>query len=112
MGGLGFKITMGVIVAVQLLAIGYAAHLVRRTKYSVIWILCIICFAVSLAQHIMHIYSDGTVNYELFITLDAILSVRKVAKFQTTIEVKHRQNSTSLGDLVRIGLTQRNLTII
>ena len=75
MGGLGFKITMVVIMAVQLLAIGYAAHLVRRTKYSVIWILCIICFAVSLAQHIMHIYSDGTVNYELFITLDAILSV-------------------------------------
>lgn len=66
---------MVVIMAVQLLAIGYAAHLVRRTKYSVIWILCIICFAVSLSQHLMHIYSDGPVNYELFITLDAILSV-------------------------------------
>ena len=75
MVGLGLKITMGVIMAVQLLAIGYAAHLVRRTKYSVIWILCIICFAVSLAQHILHIYSDGSVNYETFITLDAILSV-------------------------------------
>ena len=73
--GLGLKITMGVIMAVQLLAIGYAAHLVRRTKYSVIWILCIICFAVSLSQHLMHIYSDGPVNYELFITLDAILSI-------------------------------------
>ena len=73
--GLGLKITMVVIMAVQLLAIGYAAHLVRRTKYSVIWILCIICFAVSLSQHLMHIYSDGPVNYELFITLDAILSV-------------------------------------
>ena len=72
---LGLKITMGVVMAVQLLAIGYAAHLVRRTKYSVIWILCIICFAVSLAQHLMHINSDGTINYELFISLDVILSV-------------------------------------
>ena len=75
MGGLGLKITMGVIMAIQLLAIGYAAHLVRRTKYSVIWIFCIICFAASLAQHLMHIDSDGTINYELFITLDVILSV-------------------------------------
>ena len=72
---LGLKITMGVIMAVQLLAIGYAAHLVRRTKYSVIWILCIVSFITSFAQHLFHIFSDGTVNYELFITLDVILSI-------------------------------------
>ena len=71
---LGLKITMGVVMAVQLLAIGYAAHLVRRTKYSVIWILCIVSFITSFAQHLFHIFSDGTVNYELFITLDVILS--------------------------------------
>ena len=75
MVGLGFKITMGVIMAVQLLAIGYAAHLVRRTKYSVIWILCIVCFMASFAQHLLHIFSDGKVNYELYITLDVILSI-------------------------------------
>ena len=72
---LGLKITMGVIMAVQLLAIGYAAHLVRRTKYSVIWISCIIGFAISFAQHLLHIYSDGNINYELFVTLDVALSL-------------------------------------
>ena len=75
----GLKITMGVIMAIQLLAIGYAAHLVRRTKYSVIWILCIIGFTISFAQHLLHIYSDGTINYELFVTLDVILSLCIVA---------------------------------
>ena len=72
---LGLKITMGVIMAVQLLAIGYAAHLVRRTKYSVIWISCIIGFAISFAQHLLHIYSDGAINYQLFVTLDVALSI-------------------------------------
>ena len=66
---------MGVIMAVQLLAIGYAAHLVRRTKYSVIWILCILGFAISFAQHLLHIYSDGAINYDLFVTLDVVLSL-------------------------------------
>ena len=72
---LGLKITMGVIMAVQLLAIGYAAHLVRRTKYSVIWISCIIGFAISFAQHLLHIHSDGAINYQLFVTLDVALSL-------------------------------------
>ena len=66
---------MGVIMAVQLLAIGYAAHLVRRTKYSVIWISCIIGFSVSFAQHLLHIYSNGAINYQLFVTLDVVLSL-------------------------------------
>lgn len=72
---LGLKITMGVVMAIQLLAIGYAAHLVRRTKYSVIWMLCIAGFAISFAQHLLHIFSDGAINYELFVTLDVILSL-------------------------------------
>ena len=76
---LGLKITMGVIMAIQLLAIGYAAHLVRRTKYSVIWILCILGFAISFAQHLLHISSDGAINYELFVTLDVLLSLCIVA---------------------------------
>ena len=42
MVSLGLKIAMVIIMAVQLLAIGYAAHLVRKTKYSIIWILCIV----------------------------------------------------------------------
>ena len=65
---------MVIIMAVQLLAIGYAAHLVRKTKYSIIWILCIISFATSFAQHLLHIFSEGPVNYNLFITFDVILS--------------------------------------
>ena len=72
---LGLKITMGVIMAVQLLAIGYAAHLVRRTKYSVIWILCIAGFAISFGQHFLHIHSDGAINYDLFVALDVVLSL-------------------------------------
>ena len=71
---LGLKITMGVIMAIQLLAIGYATHLVRRTKYSVIWILCIVCFVTSFAQHLIYILSDATLYFELFITFDIILS--------------------------------------
>ena len=65
---------MGVIMAVQLLAIGYATHLVRRTKYSIIWILCIVCFSTSFAQHLIYILSDSTLYFELFITFDIILS--------------------------------------
>ena len=72
---LGLKITMGVIMAVQLLAIGYAAHLVRRTKYSVIWILCIVGFAISFVQHFFHIHTNGAINYELFVALDVVLSL-------------------------------------
>ena len=71
---LGLKITMGVIMAIQLLAIGYAAHLVRRTKYSVIWILCILCFVTSFAQHCIYIFSEGPVDFKLFIAFDLILS--------------------------------------
>ena len=71
---LGLKITMGVIMAVQLLAIGYAAHLVRRTKYSVIWILCIVCFVTSFVQHFIYIFSDKSVDFEVFIAFDVILS--------------------------------------
>ena len=71
---LGLKITMGVIMAIQLLAIGYATHLVRRTKYSVIWILCIVCFVTSFAQHLIYILSNGIVDFRLFITFDLILS--------------------------------------
>ncbi len=74
MVSLGLKIAMVIIMAVQLLAIGYAAHLVRRTKYSIIWILCIISFATSFAQHLIHIFSEGPVDYNLFITFDVILS--------------------------------------
>ena len=71
---LGLKITMGVIMAIQLLAIGYAAHLVLRTKYSVIWILCILCFVTSFAQHCIYIFSEGPVDFKLFIAFDLILS--------------------------------------
>ena len=60
--------------AIQLLAIGYAAHLVLRTKYSVIWILCILCFVTSFAQHCIYIFSEDPVDFRLFIAFDLILS--------------------------------------
>lgn len=60
--------------AIQLLAIGYAAHLVLRTKYSVIWILCILCFVTSFAQHCIYIFSEDPVDFKLFIAFDLILS--------------------------------------
>lgn len=61
--------------AVQLLAIVYAAHLIRRTKYSIIWTLCIAGFVLSFAQHLLIILPRDGVNYELFILLDVIVSL-------------------------------------
>jgi signal transduction histidine kinase len=75
MVGIGLKITMCVLMAVQLLAIGYAAHLIRRTKYNIIWTLCIAGFVISFAQHLIIILNQGSINYELFILLDVIVSL-------------------------------------
>lgn len=61
--------------AVQLLAIGYAAHLIRRTKYNIIWTLCIAGFAISFAQHLIIIFPRNAINYDLFIILDVIVSL-------------------------------------
>lgn len=71
----GLKIAMVVIMVVQLLAIGYTMHLVRRTKYSVIWILCIVGFAISFAQHLYMIYSDGEMNISHFLISDVVISL-------------------------------------
>lgn len=73
--GLNLKIATGVIMVVQLLAIGYAMHLVRRTKYSIIWILCIIAFAISFAQHLLEIFLNKSISNEMLIVLDAIASL-------------------------------------
>lgn len=73
--GVGLKITMGVIMAVQLLAIGYAAHLIRRTKYNIIWTLCIVGFVISFVQHLIIIIQRGDIDYELFIFLDVLVSL-------------------------------------
>lgn len=73
--GLELKIATGVIMVVQLLAIGYAMHLVRRTKYSIIWILCIIACAISFAQHLVSIFLNKSFSYELLIVLDAVASL-------------------------------------
>lgn len=72
---LGLKIAMYVIMAVQLLAIGYAAHLIRRTKYNIIWTLCIVGLAISFAMHLLLLYSPETFNYEMFIILDVLASL-------------------------------------
>lgn len=73
--GTGLKIAMIVLMVVQLLAIGYATHLVRRTKYSVIWILCIICFATSFGQHLYIICTDHEVDISHFLITDLIISM-------------------------------------
>lgn len=74
--GIGLKIVMVVIMVVQLLAIGYALHLISRTKYSVIWILCIIGFTISFGQHLyMIICPDEHINISHFIITDIITSL-------------------------------------
>ena len=72
---LGLKIAMYIIMAVQLLAIGYAAHLIRRTKYNIIWTLCIVGLAISFAMHLFLLYSPEVFNYEMFILLDVVASL-------------------------------------
>lgn len=79
MYSLGVQIAMGVIMVVQLLAIGYALRLVRRTKYSIIWILCVIAFAVSFAQHLLYIFFNRDFNSGLILTLDVAASLCIVA---------------------------------
>lgn len=59
---------------VQIWAIVFAMHLVRRTKYSIIWILCIIAFVISFAQHLILIFLNKTLDESLLTTLDVIAS--------------------------------------
>lgn len=66
---------MYVIMVVQLLAIGYAAHLIRRTKYNIIWALCIVGLAISFAMHLLLLYSPEVFNYEIFVLLDVVASL-------------------------------------
>ena len=66
---------MYVIMVVQLLAICYAAHLIRRTKYNIIWTLCIVGLAISFAMHLLLLYSPEVFNYEIFVLLDVIASL-------------------------------------
>lgn len=73
--GIGLKIAMVVIMVVQLLAIGYTMHLVRRTKYSVIWILCMVGFVISFFQHLYMICFDGVMNISHFLISDAVISL-------------------------------------
>lgn len=73
--GIGLKVAMVVIMVVQLLAIGYAIHLIRRTKYSVIWILCIIGFTISFGQHLYMICSNGSVDIRHFLISDVVISL-------------------------------------
>lgn len=75
MSSLGVKAVMILIMIVQLWAIGFAMHLVRRTKYSIIWILCIIAFVISFAQHLIYIFLNKNLDDELLIIFDVIASL-------------------------------------
>ena len=59
----------------QLLAIGFAMRLVRRTKYNIIWFLCIIVFAISFTQHLFYAFINQSPNMWLMLSLDAVASV-------------------------------------
>ena len=74
--GPGLRIVLIITMVVQLCAAGYAAYLIQRTKYSVIWILCIVSFALSIAQYLFLLLPGGShsVNTMLYITLDVIIS--------------------------------------
>lgn len=60
---------------VQLLAIGYALRLVRRTKYNIIWFLCIVGCAISFAQHLFYILLNHEPDTWLMLSLDAVASL-------------------------------------
>jgi signal transduction histidine kinase len=75
MFGIGAKIAIGVLMIVQLLAIGYALRLVRRTKYNIIWFLCIVGCAISFAQHLFYILLNHEPDTWLMLSLDAVASL-------------------------------------
>lgn len=70
-------VVIAIVTIVQLVAIIYAAHLIRRTKYNSIWIFCIVGFSLSLSQHLIQIFSiEGySIDSGLFITLDIATSL-------------------------------------
>ena len=74
MFSLWLEVAMGIIMASELLAIFYAAHLIRKTKYNVIWTLCIVGFAISFTQNLLYICLPHGLNQELFILLDVLVS--------------------------------------
>ena len=75
--GVGLTVVLIIIVIVQMCAAIYAAYLIRRTKYSIIWWLCIVGFVLSIAQHIMFIYSGHGygISNELYAALDVFVSL-------------------------------------
>ena len=74
--GRGLTIVLIIIMIIQLCAAGYAAYLIRRTKYSVIWILCIVSFAITIVQYILFLFAwdNDSVDLILHISLDATIS--------------------------------------
>ncbi len=75
--GVGLTVVLILIMVVQACAAIYAAYLIRRTKYSIIWWLCIVGFFVSIGQHIMFICSGHGygMSSELYTTLDVLVSL-------------------------------------
>ena len=102
--GLGLTITLIITTIVQLCAIVYAAYLISRTKYSVIWILCIVSFLISIAQHVSLLFSDGNckLGSELYIILDVVISSCFVAAVLFAHQlVKHIEHLTYERSLFR-----------
>ena len=74
--GVGYIVTIVILTIVQCVAVVYATYLIRRTKYNLIWILCIVGFMLSFAQHAIQIFSGSgyDVDNRLYITLDVVAS--------------------------------------
>lgn len=74
---IGLIIVIAIVTIIQIVAIIYAAHLIRRTKYNLIWILCIVGFLLSLVQHFLQLFprEGHTIDSGLFIALDIATSL-------------------------------------
>ena len=99
--GVGLTIVLILIMVVQLCAAIYAAYLIRRTKYSIIWWLCIVGFIVSIGQHVMficsgHGYGMSSELYtalDLFVSLSVVVAVIFAHKLVNHVELLNYQRS-------------------
>ncbi|MBQ0080744.1 MAG: sensor histidine kinase [Alistipes sp.] len=75
--GVGLCILLIVTGIILIIAIFLSIRLIKRTKYNIVWILCIIGFITFLAEHICQIIflSGGRIAGETFLYMGAFTSV-------------------------------------
>ena len=74
---LGVKIALTLSIVAQLLATVAAARLIRRTKYNVIWVLCIIAFLIMIAGYvyILQNLNGADANAQLLIIISCSVAL-------------------------------------